>query len=124
MLLWMAMLIMPASSWALHLDGSIAQALLVNRLESGQAPLLVDVRTPGEFQGGHVPGAINIPLQELNRRMDELRPYRDTELVLYCETGIRAGYAGRMLKQQGFTELRSLGGHMQAWRNAGLPAER
>jgi rhodanese-related sulfurtransferase len=124
MLLWMAMLIMPASSWALHLDGSIAQALLVNRLESGQAPLLVDVRTPGEFQSGHVPGAINIPLQELHRRIEELRPYRDSELVLYCETGIRADHAGRMLKQQGFTELRSLDGHMQAWRKARLPAER
>jgi rhodanese-related sulfurtransferase len=122
--LWAAFLAMPALSWAAHVDGTIAQALLLDRLNGDQAPLLVDVRTPGEFQSGHVPGAINIPLQELHRRVDELRPYRDTELVLYCETGVRADHAGRMLQQQGFTELRSLEGHMSAWRNAGLPAER
>lgn len=120
----MAVLFMPALSWASHLDGTIDQAQLMERLNSGQAPLVVDVRTPGEFQNGHVPGAVNIPLQELQRRMDELRPYRDTELVLYCESGVRAGHAGRMLEQQGFTELRPLEGHMSAWRNAGLPAER
>lgn len=124
MFLWMAMLAMPASAWALHLDGSIGQKRLMDRLQSGKAPLLVDVRTPGEFQSGHVPGAINIPLQELPDRMNELSPYRDTELVLYCETGIRAGHAGRFLKQQGFSELRALDGHMQAWRSADLPAER
>lgn len=114
----------PALSWASHLDGTIAQALLLERLQSGEAPVLVDVRTPGEYRDGHVPGAINIPLQELHQRMDELRPYRNTELVLYCETGVRAGYADRMLQQQGFTELRALEGHMSAWRGADLPAER
>ena len=114
----------PVLAWAAHLDGMLAQSLLLERLKSGEAPLLVDVRTPGEFESGHVPGAINIPLQDLQRRMRELRPYRDTELVLYCETGVRAGHAGRLLEQQGFTELRALEGHMSAWRSAGLPAER
>jgi rhodanese-related sulfurtransferase len=114
----------PVLSWAVHLDGTLAQSLLLERLNSGEAPLLVDVRTPGEFESGHVPGAINIPLQDLQRRLRELRPYRDTELVLYCETGVRAGHAGRLLEQQGFTELRALEGHMSAWRGAGLPAER
>lgn len=118
------MLVAPALSSASHLDGTIAQALLVERLESDEPPLLVDVRTPGEYRDGHVPGAINIPLQELLRRMDELRAYRNTEMVLYCESGVRAGHAGRMLEQRGFTELRSLEGHMSAWRGAGLPAER
>ena len=96
----------------------------MERLKAGEAPLLVDVRTPGEYQGGHVPGAINIPLQELQRRMHELSDYRDTELVLYCESGVRAGHANRFLEAQGFTELRDLEGHMGAWRGAGLPAER
>ena len=115
---------MPVWSWAAHVDGTIAQAVLLDRLNSNQAPMLVDVRTPGEFQNGHLAGAINIPLQELDRRLQELRPYRDTELVLYCESGMRAGYAERMLRQQGFTELRSLEGHMMSWRKAGLPMER
>lgn len=85
--------------------------------------MLVDVRTPDEYRNGHVPGAINIPVQELERRVDELGPYRETELVLYCESGVRAGHAERMLQRLGFTQLRSLDGHMRAWRSAGLPAE-
>ncbi|NIM29490.1 MAG: rhodanese-like domain-containing protein [Gammaproteobacteria bacterium] len=122
--LWLAVLGAPSLAWASHLETTLAQRLLVERLQRGEAPLLVDVRTPGEYQSGHVPGAVNIPLQELQRRLEELRPYRNTELVLYCETGVRAGHAGRFLEQQGFTELRALQGHMSAWRSAGLPAER
>ncbi len=44
--------------------------------------------------------------------------------MLYCETGARAIYAGRYLHGRGFTELRFLEGHMQAWRRAGMPQER
>ena len=122
--LCLAALLAPAPSSASHLDATITQAQLLERMESGEAPALIDVRTPGEFRDGHVPGAINIPLQELDRRLNDLRGYRNTELVLYCESGRRAGYANRFLEQQGFTELRSLEGHMGAWRGAGLPAER
>lgn len=61
---------------------------------------IVDVRTPGEFMGGHVSGSKNIPLQEIPRRMDELKNL-EQPLILCCLSGGRSGQATRFLSQQG-----------------------
>lgn len=70
--------------------------------------ILVDVRTPGEFQQHHIPGAINIPLQELERRLAEL-PGTDEEIVLYCRSGNRSNSARQILERQGFEKVHDLG---------------
>lgn len=62
---------------------------------------VVDVRTPAEFTGGHVNNSINIPLQELPQRLDELRALKEP-LVLCCASGGRSGMAEQMLQSQGF----------------------
>ena len=74
---------------------------------------LLDVRSPEEYAGGHLPGAVNIPVQELDRRMDEVGP-RDGEVVLYCRSGSRSGRAAEMLRKQGFSKVHNLG-PMTAW---------
>lgn len=61
---------------------------------------IVDVRTPGEFTGGNVPGSINIPLQEIPKRMEELKNL-NKPLVLCCASGGRSGQAQGYLAQQG-----------------------
>ena len=61
---------------------------------------VVDVRTREEFQGGHVPGSVNIPLQEITQRMDELNSLKQP-LVLCCASGNRSGQAHRFLEPQG-----------------------
>jgi len=61
---------------------------------------IVDVRTPGEFMGGNVEGSINIPLQEIQQRMDELKNFKQP-LVLCCASGNRSGMATQFLTQQG-----------------------
>jgi NADPH-dependent 2,4-dienoyl-CoA reductase/sulfur reductase-like enzyme/rhodanese-related sulfurtransferase len=61
---------------------------------------IVDVRDPDEFENGHVPGAINLPLNQVRQRLDELP--RDREVWLYCGVGQRAYYATRVLMQNGF----------------------
>jgi rhodanese-related sulfurtransferase len=61
---------------------------------------IVDVRTPGEFMGGHVVGSINIPLQELESRLDEIHSLQ-TPLILCCASGGRSGMAQHILKNQG-----------------------
>src|SRR6188472_3264190 len=58
---------------------------------------LVDVRTPGEFAAGHIPGAINIPVQQLDARMSELKP-TNAAIIVYCRSGHRSGNAARTLK--------------------------
>ena len=61
---------------------------------------IVDVRSPEEFRGGHVVGSINIPLQELAQRQDEINNLKQP-LVLCCASGNRSGMAEQMLKKQG-----------------------
>jgi rhodanese-related sulfurtransferase len=61
---------------------------------------IVDVRTPSEFMGGNVAGSINIPLQEIQQRMDELKNLNQP-LVLCCASGNRSGQATHYLSQQG-----------------------
>ena len=60
---------------------------------------IIDVRTPSEFMGGNVAGSINIPLQELNKRMDEIHSFK-TPLILCCASGGRSSVAAQWLSQQ------------------------
>ncbi len=74
-------------------------------------PIVVDVRTPEEFMGGAYPDAVNIPLDELASRLDELGN-KDRDITLYCASGARSAYAQRYLQQIGFTNVRNGGGLM------------
>ena len=71
--------------------------------------LLVDVRSREEFTGGHIDGAINIPIQELNGRLTELGD-SSGEIVVYCESGGRSAVAKRLLERNGFEHVHDLGG--------------
>lgn len=103
---------------------STTPQVLNQRIAAGHAPVVLDVRSREEFAGGHIPGAVNVPVTELPRRVGELAPYKDKELIVHCEAGPRADMASRFLGRQGFSKLVELEGHMQAWRSAGLPMER
>lgn len=86
-----------------RIDGAEARALV----EGGA--LLVDVRSPGEFQRGHIEGAINIPIQELAGRTDELGD-DGKDIVVYCQSGGRSAMAKRLLQGKGFEKVHDLGG--------------
>lgn len=101
----------------------ISQGELNARIEQGKAPLILDVRTGGEFSKGHIPGAKNFPHTKLMERAGRIAGYQQKEVVLYCEEGPRANFAHIILQQHGFTKIRHLDGHMSAWREAGLPIE-
>jgi len=88
-----------------------------------QGALLVDVRTPGEFDQVRAPGAVLIPLDQLGRRLNELGP-QDRPIALICRSGNRSGQAQRQLQQAGFTRAVNVLGGMNAWEQAGLPVIR
>lgn len=77
--------------------------------EQSNEPLIVDVRTEEEFEYGAFPGAINIPLDELEYRIDELGN-KDRKIILYCASGARSAYAVQILRAYGFTNLENGGG--------------
>jgi NADPH-dependent 2,4-dienoyl-CoA reductase/sulfur reductase-like enzyme/rhodanese-related sulfurtransferase len=77
--------------------------------------LIVDVRTPREYLSGAYPGAINIPVDELNRHINKLgNPSR--EIILYCASGARSAYAQQILLNKGFTNVKNGGGIAQMMR--------
>ncbi len=86
--------------------------------------VFLDVRTKGEFYGetGHLRGALLIPVQELEERMNELEPYRGKKIIAYCRSGNRSGRATKMLLEKGFTVVNMTGG-MLRWAAEGLPVE-
>jgi rhodanese-related sulfurtransferase len=77
-------------------------------IPAGEIPLLLDVRTPQEFAAGHIPGAVNIPVDDLRSRLNEL-PY-DRTIAAYCQVGQRGYLATRILRQKGFSAANIGGG--------------
>lgn len=81
-------------------------AAIASALDQGAK--LVDVRSPGEFASGHLPGALNLPLGELARRTAELGP-KDQPVVVVCASGARSKAAAGILRQEGFQQVLDLG---------------
>lgn len=103
-------------------EGSLGVHELSRRLASGEAPaLILDTRTHEEFAAGHIPGARLVPHDRIDASLATLLPHRDAEIVIYCQSGRRAGLAEAALRERGFTHLHLLEGSWQAWQQADLP---
>jgi len=119
-------LIFPAALLGLLVNGCVGgidQATLEARLAGSEArPALVDVRTSSEYRDGHLPGAVNLPVQTLPFNLERV-PVADRGLpvVVYCAHGPRAGLAGFFLRLGGFSQVLHLHGDFNGWRRAGLP---
>lgn len=96
---------------------TIAPNELSQAIKSGKPVVIVDVRTPAEFESEHILGAINIPLTELPAQLPETKA--NQELVLACRTDRRATTAAELLAAQGLAS-KVLAGGVTAWRNQGL----
>lgn len=92
------------------------------RLINDDNPIILDVRSPAEFSGGHLPNARNIPLPDLEKRIGELPAKRP--VLLCCANGSRSARAARQLKQAGREQVFNLVGGLHAWQQAGLPVAR
>lgn len=88
---------------------------------SSEDHILIDVRTPQEFAAGHIAGAINIPVDDLNQRLSEIPT--DETIVVYCRSGNRSGTATDILNNAGFNPVYDIDGGTIAWASANLPLE-
>jgi rhodanese-related sulfurtransferase len=100
--------------------GSV-NAVKLNEELADTAPFLLDVRETAEVEkDGYIEGAVNIPVRDLLNNLDKL-PGLDDPIVVYCASGHRGGYTLMTLKMLGYTNVRNLGGGLNAWKKAELP---
>lgn len=85
-----------------------------SEMEQSKNRLLIDVREPDEYKSGFIPGAKNIPLSQLEKRIGEIP--KDRDVLLYCHSGMRSKSAARILSKQGYTRLAHLQGGVSSWK--------
>ena len=93
---------------------------LINR----EKAVVVDVCEPAEFAAGHVGGAKNVPLDQLESRLAGAVKNKSLPLILVCQTGARSGRAVAIAKKLGYEQAQSLAGGLAAWKTANLPLEK
>jgi rhodanese-related sulfurtransferase len=96
---------------------------LLKRMQEGTVPHIIDVRSQGEFDRDHVPGAVHISFYSIAGGLQEIVHSKDEPVVLYCEHGPRAGIAAAVLSVAGYGRVYSLEGHMKNWRANAFPLE-
>ena len=91
--------------------------------KSDHKPVLLDVRTQSEYNDGHIQDAINIPHDQILKEPQLVSAYKDSQVVVFCRSGFRAGKVIEMLEGLGFKEIIDIDGDMLAWNEAGHSVE-
>jgi rhodanese-related sulfurtransferase len=127
---WMLLTIAILSASMLFLpvvQGAVAAGLEPNaavQLMNREKAVVIDVCEPAEFSAGHIAGAKNIPLGDLEGKLAGAVKNKTLPLILVCQSGARSGRALAAAKKLGFDNVQSLGGGLKAWTAAGLPLEK
>ena len=93
---------------------------LINRRDA----IIVDVREPDEFKSGRIPNARNVPLAKVVDGAKGLEKLKAKPILVVCQTGSRSGQAVGSLQKQGFADVVTLSGGMNAWQQAAMPVEK
>jgi rhodanese-related sulfurtransferase len=122
---WMLILVALTSGAALLLPALLqgkgltpAEAVLLMNREKA---VVIDVCEPGEFAAGHIAGARNVPLAQLERELSGLVKNKATPSILVCQAGSRSGRALAVARKLGYDKAQSLAGGLKAWREASMP---
>lgn len=103
-----------------HYTSPVCFSAIVREIDNSDLPTLsgcvmIDVREHEEWDQGHIPEALHLPLSALNRDPEIFKPYRHDSCVLYCQRGLRSQKAAEILLQAGFSDIYSLKGGFEAW---------
>lgn len=104
--------------------GASVNTLQATQLMNRDNALVLDVREPAAYAAGHILGAKNLPLAELDKRAGELDKYKSKPVIVSCDTGSVSTRVVGQLKARGFTNVVNLAGGFRAWLQGGLPVER
>ena len=106
-----------ANGGSLSAQGAVQ---LINR----QRAVVVDVREPDEFAAGHVTGAKNVPLDQLEQKLTAAVKNKSLPLLLICASGARAQRAVATAKKLGYEQAQAVAGGLKSWKEANLPVEK
>lgn len=98
----------------------LAPYVATQMLNAGEA-IFVDVRSDSEYKNGHIINARNMPVNNFDKHIHELDKHKEKDIVVYCDSGMRASKAAGKLKKNGFTRLSTIAGGLTAWEKANLP---
>jgi len=104
------------SECPLEIDVAAAQTLL--QRAPAEKCLLLDCRTPEEYATAHIAGATLLPMQDIPDRLAELEPWRHEQIVVHCHHGMRSLKVAQWLREQGFSQVSSMRGGIDAWSTA------
>ena len=128
---WMLIAIALASGgmlvWPLVASGMNAGALSASgavQLINREKAVVIDVSETDEFAAGHVGGAKNVPLGQLEEKLAAAVKNKALPVILVCATGARANRAVAVAKKLGYEQAQALGGGLKAWKEANLPLEK
>jgi len=97
----------------------VSAPILAEEMAGADAPLVLDIRNPKEWASKHLEGSINIPLNHLRERLEEIPV--DRKVAVHCAGGYRSAIAASILYRSGVTKLVELAGGLAAWEAAKLP---
>lgn len=104
--------------------GPSVNTLQATQLMNRGNALVLDVREPAAYASGHILGAKNLPLAEIDKRAADFEKYKSKTVIVHCDTGSTSARAVGLLKARGFENVVSLSGGFRAWLQASLPVER
>ncbi|MBI5187019.1 MAG: rhodanese-like domain-containing protein [Nitrospinae bacterium] len=105
-------------------DIDVAEAK--KNIENKKYDLILDVRTQEEYNGdlGHIQGSKLLPMQEIDRRMEELSSFKGKNILVYCAAGGRSSRASDILSKNGYSNVENMAGGMTEWNKRGYPVEK
>jgi rhodanese-related sulfurtransferase len=125
---WMLLTVALASGFALLLPtlnkaGSLDPQAVVQLMNREKA-MVIDVCEPDEFARGHIVGAKNLPLAQVNDKLAQLVKNKSTPVVMVCQVGARSSRAVAAARKLGYENVQSLSGGLRAWVAASMPTEK
>ncbi|WP_420238080.1 rhodanese-like domain-containing protein [Telmatobacter bradus] len=109
---YLLLVVVFALFWLIRRAGLVSEREAIELLRKGG--VLLDVRTAGEFVAGHLAGAVNLPLNEIETQITRRAEARDQVLLLHCQSGARSGMACKKLKAMGYLHVFNLGSYARA----------
>ncbi len=94
------------------------------RLMNREKAIVIDVCEPDEFARGHVIGAKNLPLGQLEEKLAQVVKSKSAQVVMVCQVGARSARAAATARKLGFENVQSLAGGLKAWQAASMPVEK